>query len=103
MLCPQCRQPPLACCNCGCACHACRDHILQEDLAQFGLSEKHAAEAFAMLDEDGDGHATLQVRTKLLACLMLCKLVRAAVSTCVMRQKVPVLDGGMQGCSLCRG
>eukprot|EP00891_Asterochloris_glomerata_P004863 jgi/Astpho2/4863/Aster-05797 len=37
-----------------------RDHILQDDLAQFGLSEKHAAEAFAMLDEDGDGHATLQ-------------------------------------------
>ena len=53
-------------------CCACRDHILLDDLAQFGLSEKHAAEAFAMLDEDGDGHATLQVKAKLFACLMLC-------------------------------
>ena len=58
-------------------CYACRDHVLQEDLAQFGLSEKHAAEAFAMLDEDGDGHATLQVRARLLACSMLCKRLTA--------------------------
>lgn len=57
-------------------CFACRDHILQDDLAQFGLSEKHAAEAFAMLDEDGDGHATLQVTASLPACLMLCNLLR---------------------------
>ena len=61
-----------------CGFHACRDHILQDDLAQFGLSEKHAAEAFAMLDEDGDGHATLQVSAKLFVCLMLCKFVKTA-------------------------
>jgi len=37
----------------------CRNHILPEDLEHF-LNAKHAAEAFEMLDDDKDGHASLK-------------------------------------------